>query len=93
MANQNATPDTTTKLTLHFGDNVATAERVLNTIQSEPKRVWRAEELLEATGVGSMMELLMIVARLTYVEMISHPDLGGYCAVDDAATTHTLHSA
>ena len=93
MTKQDDETDTSAKLGRYFGDTFSVAERVLETIESEPARLWRAEELLDATGMGSMMELLMIVARLTSVEMIIHPDVGGYCAVDGAATGRSLRSA
>jgi len=94
MTNQSKAADTTAKLMLHFGKNYAAAERVLDTIDGEPERLWRAEDLFEAAGVDSMMELLMIVARLTYVEMIVHPAMGGYAALGGAAAAgRSLRSA
>lgn len=91
MTNQRKTTERAAKLSVHFGANYSAAEHVLDTLEGEPERLWRAEELLEASGMGSMMELLIIVARLTYVEMITHPDLGGYSALGGAE--RTLRSA
>ncbi len=93
MTNRGKAAENTVKLALHFGDNSAAAERVLGMIEREPARLWRAEELLGHSGIDSMMELLMIVSRLTYVEMIAHPDLGVYAALDEAASGQTLRSA
>jgi len=93
LTNQRKNAETAAKLLLHFGDNFANAERVLNVIESEPERVWCAEELLEATGIRSMMELLLTVARLSYLEMVMHPAMGEYCAVEAVVKRHTLRSA
>ena len=85
MTNQSGTADSPANLQLIFGSNHSAAKRVLDTIKSDPNRHWRAEDLLNASGTKSMMELLMIVSRLTYLEMIEHPDLGVYTARCDAA--------
>ena len=93
MTNRRMNAETTAKLLQHFGDNFTTAERVLNVIESEPARVWRAEELLEATGIGSTVELLLTVARLSYCQLVAHPAMGMYCAVDAGAEGRILRSA
>jgi len=80
------TSDITTQWQLHFGDNAADAKRVLSTIKNAPTRVWRAEGLIEATGL-TPMTLLMILARLTYLELIAHPELGAYAALAAPVTS------
>ena len=85
MTNRSGTADSPAGLQLIFGSNHSAAKRVLDTIKGEPTRRWLAEDLLKASGTKSMMELLIIVSRLTYLEMIEHPDLGVYTACCDAA--------
>ena len=93
MPKQRKTADSPANLTRYFGDNHLSAEHVLDTINREPARLWRAEDLLEASGVDSMMELLVIVSRLTYLEMIAHPDPGVYAAGGVEATGRARRSA
>ena len=85
MTNHSGTADSPANLQLIFGSNYSAAKRVLDIIKSEPNRQWRAEDLLQASGTKSMMELLIIVSRLTYLEMIEHPELGVYTPRCDAA--------
>ena len=40
-----------------------------------------------------MMELLIVLSRLTYTEMITRPDLGVYCAIDGVPELVALRSA
>lgn len=65
----------------HFGDNAPDAQRLLDTLAAAPTRVWRADEIIAAAGITSIMAGMMILARLTHVGMIDHPDLGVYQAM------------
>jgi hypothetical protein len=93
MAKQSKVADTTAKLEQHFGTNSSAAQRVLTAIEGEPARLWRAEELLQSSGVSSMMELLIVLARLAHTEMIANLDLGVYCAIDGVPELAALRSA
>lgn len=67
------------ELQQHFGANAAEAQQVLDILASEPTRVWRAEDIITASGI-SPMNVLLVLARGAVRELIEHPSVGAYRA-------------
>ena len=64
-----------------FGSSAELAARVLDEIESEPDHRWQPQELVDVTGT-SILDVMMIVARLTAAELVTHDGIGsGYRAM------------
>ena len=61
-----------------FGTSAPLAAEVLDTIDSDRTRRWQPDDIVAATG-ASLVDVMMIVARLTTAELVEHDGLGsGY---------------
>lgn len=68
----------TDQLALLFGETAETAETLLRMIDSDPRRWWQPSELTDQTGLN-LVEVMVVVARLTAAGMLRHDGLGsGY---------------
>lgn len=75
------TPERTEALESLFGASSEMAREVLDVIEAEPTRSWQPDEVVAATGV-TVVDVMIVLARLTAGEMILHDGLGaGYRAV------------
>jgi hypothetical protein len=63
-----------------FGDSAADAQQVLTCIDSPPHCEWSVDQLIDSTGLG-VVEIMMIVARLTYAGLVDHSVGGGYRSI------------
>ena len=69
-----------------FGQGAPTAQRVLDLIESEPTREWRIYEIIDELDL-SVVDVLVIVGRLTYAGLVRHEGLGaGYSARSSSTT-------
>lgn len=63
-----------------FGSSSALAGQVLDIIETEPTLSWYPDDLVDATG-SNIVDVMMIVARLTNAGIVRHDGLGsGYQA-------------
>lgn len=80
MAHVKSVPNETRDKTLEalFGATKDTAHAILDVIESEPARVWQAEDVMDATGFRPM-EVMIVLARLASARLVHHKGLGsGY---------------
>jgi hypothetical protein len=65
------------QLDVLFGNGAVGAQQVLTCIDSAPGRDWNVDDLIDSTGLG-VVEVMMIVARLTYAGLVDHTVGNGY---------------
>jgi hypothetical protein len=69
------------QLRAHFGDHIECSLAILDTLQSEDRREYRASELVEITG-HRLIDVIVTLARLTVAGLIDRADVGRYCCID-----------
>jgi|GEM_PF-6757640 len=75
-----------------FGPETAPlALRVLQVIERDDTRQYEAIELLAAARIESIMDGMLVLARLTTKGLLSHPDIGRYAST--VAGTQTARAA
>jgi len=78
MASKRPTRPVAERLAELFGPGAASAHRVLTCIESNPTRRWTVDDIIDATGLGVVV-VMLIVARLTYGGLVLHDGVGdGY---------------
>jgi len=73
-----------------FGDGADNARRVLTCIESNPTRRWSIDDLIDATGLG-VVEVMLIVARLTHAGLVHHDGVGDGYRSTAASSTELPH--
>lgn len=72
-------PGSDVDLTVCFGTDTSAARTVLAELERRPTRAFQVPELVELTGLR-LVEVMLVVARLTHVGLIDHPGPGRYRA-------------